>query len=48
MDDLFEQPLSLAGDVLFLRTAEGVEIKGSRDALRLRGEDTYRWRRTST
>jgi hypothetical protein len=42
MDDLFEQPLSLAGDVLFLRTAEGVEIKGSRDALRLRGEDTYR------
>jgi hypothetical protein len=42
MDDLFEQPLSLAGDVLFLRTADGVEIKGSRDALRLRGESTYR------
>jgi hypothetical protein len=41
MNALFEQPLSIAGDVLFLRTAEGVEIKGSRDVLRLRGDDTY-------
>ncbi|HEY2322312.1 MAG TPA: hypothetical protein VGJ82_05540 [Thermoanaerobaculia bacterium] len=41
MNDLFEQSLSLAGDVLFLRTADGVEIKGSRGAVSLRGRDIY-------